>query len=276
MDVFHADTNTWTNTNFAQPRFGMAVVSLGDLVLFGGGANDVHIVSRVDVYNVSCHCWESPLNLAYISYALAGTSFNNSAAIFAGGATGPADALVSNNTTILQSCQNDSSCDDGMFCNGVELCISGFCALGPPPCANALQCSNQCNESGRNCFVQAGTPCTNTSSSCSYNVCNGVGSCIQDASQCEHKQIPIVPVVLACVAAVVLVGLGMVFYWWRKRRQHHTSNDETQVLLSVSSALQSVAKITILDRIGSGFFGDVYRGLLNVLHVQCQIISYRI
>jgi hypothetical protein len=32
------------------------------------------------------------------------------------------------------SCSIDGECDDGLFCNGVETCVGGFCQPGTDPC----------------------------------------------------------------------------------------------------------------------------------------------
>jgi hypothetical protein len=46
------------------------------------------------------------------------------------------------------TCNRDSDCDDGMFCNGVETCIDGTCKDGPPiDCSDGISCTDDsCNE----------------------------------------------------------------------------------------------------------------------------------
>jgi hypothetical protein len=45
-------------------------------------------------------------------------------------------------------CTGDEDCDDGLFCNGPERCITGSCTPGTPPsCADALDCTDDsCDE----------------------------------------------------------------------------------------------------------------------------------
>ena len=37
--------------------------------------------------------------------------------------------------TVLQGCRTDDSCDDGLYCNGREICNNGVCLAGTSPCA---------------------------------------------------------------------------------------------------------------------------------------------
>ncbi len=43
-------------------------------------------------------------------------------------------------------CEQDSDCDDGLFCNGVESCAGGVCQAGSDPCAGQL-----CDENSDEC-----------------------------------------------------------------------------------------------------------------------------
>ena len=43
-------------------------------------------------------------------------------------------------------------CDDGLFCNGVELCIDAECVAGTPPCDDGLSCTDDtCSELTHTC-----------------------------------------------------------------------------------------------------------------------------
>ncbi|MCG3130396.1 MAG: hypothetical protein FLDDKLPJ_01153 [Phycisphaerae bacterium] len=88
-------------------------------------------------------------------------------------------------------CQEDADCDDGVFCNGEEICDGCFCQAGAPPCpdvGDCVLCSEErdecastctadtdcddgvfCNgeEICDGCFCQAGTP-----------PCPDVGDCV--------------------------------------------------------------------------------------------------
>jgi hypothetical protein len=49
-------------------------------------------------------------------------------------------------------CSSASTCNDGLFCNGAELCVSGGCAPGPPACNDNNSCtSDTCVESTDSC-----------------------------------------------------------------------------------------------------------------------------
>jgi len=48
------------------------------------------------------------------------------------------------------ACMGDSDCDDGVFCNGWEACVSGRCIAGALPCGNG----EKCDEDTRLCFAE--------------------------------------------------------------------------------------------------------------------------
>ncbi|MGA1824201.1 MAG: M14 family metallopeptidase [bacterium] len=52
-----------------------------------------------------------------------------------------------------QECTNNSDCDDGLFCNGSETCVSGSCQPGiPPDCNDGVRCTDDsCNEGTDSC-----------------------------------------------------------------------------------------------------------------------------
>jgi hypothetical protein len=52
-----------------------------------------------------------------------------------------------------QSCYDASDCDDGLFCNGAETCVSGICQSGTPPdCDDGVSCTeDSCNEGTNSC-----------------------------------------------------------------------------------------------------------------------------
>jgi RTX calcium-binding nonapeptide repeat (4 copies) len=53
-------------------------------------------------------------------------------------------------TLILAECVSDSSCDDGLWCNGDELCSGGQCTASEPRCQAELE---HCNEELDACFI---------------------------------------------------------------------------------------------------------------------------
>lgn len=47
-------------------------------------------------------------------------------------------------------CTRDGQCDDEIFCNGDELCIKGYCALGKQPsCDDGVECTSDACDEGR-------------------------------------------------------------------------------------------------------------------------------
>src|SRR4051812_16147728 len=59
------------------------------------------------------------------------------------------------NNTVTTSCNNDSECDDGVYCNGAEACDTGThkCKAGAlPSCDDSLACTHDlCNELTKSC-----------------------------------------------------------------------------------------------------------------------------
>lgn len=56
-----------------------------------------------------------------------------------------------------QECEQDADCDDGLFCNGEELCGQGTCfRFSPPVCDDGLDCtSDECSETRQRCVHEA-------------------------------------------------------------------------------------------------------------------------
>jgi len=50
-------------------------------------------------------------------------------------------------------CESDADCDDGLFCNGEETCVGGFCQAGTPVnCNDGVSCTvDSCNENTDSC-----------------------------------------------------------------------------------------------------------------------------
>lgn len=57
-------------------------------------------------------------------------------------------------TTSAPDCSTSGDCDDGLYCNGIEICQNGSCVAGAPPnCADAVSCTTDaCSESARQCI----------------------------------------------------------------------------------------------------------------------------
>jgi len=76
-----------------------------------------------------------------------------------------------------------TACDDGVFCNGAEMCVGKTCQSGNPPCPAAL-----CNESTDTC-----DDCTSSTECDDGAFCNGLeacsgGDCVPGADPCPGQQ----------------------------------------------------------------------------------------
>lgn len=77
---------------------------------------------------------------------------------------------------------NTASCDDGLFCTGADICNGGSCSVhAGDPCVGGPECANTCEEDLDSCNVPAGTACTDDSSACSLDICDGSGACTHPA-----------------------------------------------------------------------------------------------
>ncbi len=72
---------------------------------------------------------------------------------------------------------NSASCDDGLYCNGVDSCSGGVCNHTGDPCSGGPECDNVCDDMADNCHVAAGTSCTDDGNVCTDDQCDGAGAC---------------------------------------------------------------------------------------------------
>lgn len=77
-------------------------------------------------------------------------------------------------STLGDACERTADCNDGCYCDGVELCVGGVCTAGTMPCADTLDCTtNACDEATDLCAI------TGDDSMCADDdVCNGAEVCI--------------------------------------------------------------------------------------------------
>jgi len=79
------------------------------------------------------------------------------------------------------------SCDNALFCDGEESCVSGACVAGTDPCPNdGLWCNGTegCDETGDQCTT-TGDPCPQDGL-----FCNGVEGCNEGTDQCTAGSDP--------------------------------------------------------------------------------------
>ncbi len=79
-------------------------------------------------------------------------------------------------------CTVNADCDNGLYCDGTEICNAGICESGSAPvCNNGLYCdgTESCNEASDSC--DAGTPVT-----CDNGLfCDGTESCNEATDSCD-------------------------------------------------------------------------------------------
>jgi hypothetical protein len=84
-------------------------------------------------------------------------------------------------------CVDDVDCDDGLWCNGVEECISGRCTAGAARCAGRCEICNEATDScdpliGGLCGVVE--DCCGDPGDCMYWTCVS-GNCVAEAIVCD-------------------------------------------------------------------------------------------
>lgn len=81
-------------------------------------------------------------------------------------------------------CSIDADCNDGLFCNGVEVCTpAGSCQAGTPPCSGATPFCNEATETCSGCTVDAQCPDDG-------EFCNGTEFCNLQNGLCSHTGDP--------------------------------------------------------------------------------------
>ena len=99
------------------------------------------------------------------------------------------DETCALNFTCVRS-NNSDVCDDGLFCNGSDICGGGTCSIHDGnPCTGGGQCNQTCNETGDNCFDPAGTACVDgddlTTTECNGGACIVVGTLLVEGTGCS-------------------------------------------------------------------------------------------
>lgn len=79
-------------------------------------------------------------------------------------------------------CEDDSDCDDALFCNGLERCANGLCTTGSFPCDSGQGCrehSDSCGPCGADAECDDGLYCNGV------EVCGGGGVCQTGGDPCD-------------------------------------------------------------------------------------------
>jgi len=77
-------------------------------------------------------------------------------------------------------CQVDADCDDGLFCNGYEACIGGFCYPDTSPdCNDGIDCTDDsCDEENDQCVNAPNHALCNDGNVCTDDSCNPASGCV--------------------------------------------------------------------------------------------------
>jgi hypothetical protein len=144
--------------------------------MFAGGSNGTYL-NTVDIYNATSGIWTTA-NLSIARESLAAASVNN--LVMFGGGIGTS---YSDRVDISEPCASNTDCDDGIFCNGQEICQDGWCLSSTGnPCLSGGICNQTCNETAKDCFDPEYSSCSDS------QFCNGEEICIQGT--CIATDIP--------------------------------------------------------------------------------------
>jgi len=83
---------------------------------------------------------------------------------------------------------NSAPCNNGVFCDGPDFCVSGACSFSVGnPCDPNSQCAHTCDEAADLCKANAGDPCSDDGNECTDDYCDGVGGCTHtpNAAPCD-------------------------------------------------------------------------------------------
>jgi subtilisin len=89
-------------------------------------------------------------------------------------------------------CVLDIECDDGLFCNGVELCVQGVCLGGDAPCGDGVDCTqDSCDEIAMTCnYVPSDAACDD-GNECTDDACSAVDGCLfsHNTAACDDQDV---------------------------------------------------------------------------------------
>lgn len=82
-------------------------------------------------------------------------------------------------TPPVTGCTDGAQCQDGLFCNGIEICNAGTCVSGTAPsCDDLVACTaDSCNEGTDGCDHVATNALCDDGTVCTDDVCNAVTGC---------------------------------------------------------------------------------------------------
>ncbi len=186
VDIFNINSNKWTIAYLSVARQGLRAASVNNMALFAGGSSKNGITYYIiDVYYSEFNNW-TIISLLTPRVFFGATVIGNMV-LFGGGSN---NIGVVASVEVFQGCVNDEDCDDGVFCNGPELCVAGWCnPSSSNPCLNNDLCNNTCNELLGNCWTDPGNSCNDHIFCNGVDTCDGYGKCIHPGNPCTKCQL---------------------------------------------------------------------------------------
>ncbi|MDD5031574.1 MAG: LamG domain-containing protein [Patescibacteria group bacterium] len=102
--------------------------------------------------------------------------------------------------TIVPQCAQDSDCDDGLYCNGYEICSNNACQAGTTiTCDDSIACTmDACDEETDSCaFTPNNNICLPLPYSCTSCSCDSILGCVYFPQDCENNLPPVDPPTLS-------------------------------------------------------------------------------
>ncbi len=96
----------------------------------------------------------------------------------------PPEKVCQEDSDTCDDCAEPSDCDDGLFCSGIETCVSGSCASGPNPCPG-----QSCDENLDQCVDCLGTDACDDGDECTENDACESGVCVGTAVDCSTEDL---------------------------------------------------------------------------------------
>lgn len=125
VNIYNADTNSWSNITLPHGRVDMGVASIGNLVLFAGGQkHHGSPYNKVDIYDVEKGDWKDSQDFNEVSRM--GTTVVGNYALFAGGSDKKGNAT--SNTVVYNALEEKWSTTSIMDKDGAKHTRSGLTA----------------------------------------------------------------------------------------------------------------------------------------------------
>ena len=154
------------------------------------------------------------------------------------------------------------------------------------PCTANAACNNTCSEQYQTCTSPFRTLC-DVRDGCQH-ICNGYGGCVPSeicdvqttrnnivtdtkSSESGDNTVAIVVGVAVPLFFLIIAVIVIVFVILLRRKGKNNNNNNNDVALT-QYPLRGVKQIDIFERLGSGQFGEVFRGLMDVRYKKKKFL----